>query len=189
MSTGHLFSGSDEIERPWVDELIKELEAQVTVNTKFEIPYCGGSSTHWHVGDRCVYIDKDVPLEYTQKNGKKVDVRRYIVIHETIEHALMIPKELGGLGLEYYPAHSCATAIETDAVEADGYNLDEYTAFWSKWEKSETDEKEWYGVPPDLFMEPYIQSKDRKTMKNMHISVLDRIRQRAKARQAAGLAW
>ena len=186
MSTGHLFSGSDEIEQPWVDDLIKALLAQVTVDTKYEVPYCGGSSQCWHAGERCVFIDKDIPLEYKQKDGKTVDVKRYIVIHEAVERTLMQPKEMGGLGLDYYPAHGAATAVETDAVEADGFNLDEYTEFWNKWEKNEMDEKEWYGVPPDLFMEPYIQTKDRKTMKNMHVSVLDRIRQRAKYKKSLG---
>jgi len=87
--------------------------------------------------------------------------------------------------LTYYAAHAVAEAIECDAVEADGYSLAEYTAFWNQWEKHETDEKEWYGVPADLYMEPYVQCRDKKTMKNMHVGVLDRLKEKARRFQSS----
>lgn len=57
------------------------------------MPYSGGSSENWTPGRRCVYADKDTPLEYKQKDGKKVDVSRYLKIHEAIERTLMQPPE------------------------------------------------------------------------------------------------
>lgn len=66
-------------------------------------------------------------------------------------------------------------------MRADGYSEDEYTAFWDKWEKDERGEGDWYGVPDGLYMEPYIQSRDKQTISHMHVSVLGRIKAKAKA--------
>ena len=181
MSIGHLYSKSSEIERKWVDKLIAQIDAETDYDDAHEVPLCGGSSTDWSPGHRCVYQDKDIPTSYKQKDGKRVDVKRYLTIHEAIERTLMQPPQEGGLGLGYLEAHAVATAIEVAAVEADGYSYEEYTAFWDGVEKDEDAEGDYPSCPPGLFMEPYKQA-DKAVTPHMHFGVLGRLKAKANAR-------
>lgn len=142
MSVGH---GSGIIEKSWIDEAITFITSETRFDHSFKVPLGGGSSTDGGV----IYMDARVPKTYPQKNGKEVPAWKYLCIHEYVE------KRLIDAGMDYTPAHACATACELAALQDDGYSIDEYDHFFDVWLPQVETTKLGDGTPPDLDLHAY----------------------------------
>lgn len=98
---------------------IRTLWHDVRIDNRYWVPLLGGTARDWD--KRTVYFDCRFS-RYLDISGKRVDVWRYVLIHECVERTLM-----DELGLPYAIAHTFATAAERSAVEADGHSWDDYT--------------------------------------------------------------
>lgn len=87
------------------------------IDNSYEIPYLCGYNKK---GDT-VYIDKRLNKDLTLKDGRIMDVTKYLIVHESDEKHLEDEKDY-----KYPYAHEQATKAEREAVEADGYPWDEY---------------------------------------------------------------
>ena len=119
------------------------------LNTRYEIPYLAGYSQN---GDT-LYIDKRLPRWFTLKNGKTIDIHKYLAVHERVEKHLEDTK-----GYKYAFAHEKATGEERKAVEKDGIDWDEYQGYMLKMVKKL--EKFSGAAPPDLDLKPEKDSHD-----------------------------
>lgn len=129
------------------DMLMKVLDKvleKVKVDRDYDIPYTAGYSTDGGT----VYIDRRLPKSYEGKGGKVV-VYPFLIMHETVEKAL-----IDQLGLNYMQAHQIALRAEEGAVLAFGYDWKEYDNFMQDWTKKILDGKI-ESVPADLDMTPY----------------------------------
>jgi hypothetical protein len=106
-----LIKGSKKIKTPYGEK---------TLDTSFEIPYLAGYNKK---GDT-IYIDKRLNPALTLKDGRKMDVIKYLIVHESVEKHLEDEK-----GYKYPFAHEKATGAERKAVEDDGYPWDEYQKY------------------------------------------------------------
>lgn len=150
MSVGH---GSGIIEKSWTDELIGLLLEYVRFDHGYNIPLGGGSS----VDGSPIYGDKSIPMEYVQKNGKKVAVWHYLMVHEFVEKAIIDALLKHGVPDDkvYTPGHAVGTAAELAAAEDDGVNIDEYDGFYDHWLPVAEKKKLGDGTPPDLDLHAY----------------------------------
>lgn len=98
---------------------IRALWRDVQIVNTYWVPLLGGTARDWD--KRTVYFDCRFP-RYLDIGHQRVDVWRYVLIHECVERTLM-----DELHLPYGIAHTFATAAERSAVEADGYAWDAYT--------------------------------------------------------------
>jgi len=87
------------------------------LNTDYEVSYLAGYS----VDGKTIYIDKRLPRWLTLKDGRKVDVYKYLVVHELWEKYLE-----DTMDYKYPYAHQMATGKEREAVERDGIDWNEY---------------------------------------------------------------
>lgn len=142
MSVGH---GSGVIEKSWIDDAIKFILEDCRLDHTHKIPLGGGSSTDGSI----IFQDVRIPRTYKQKNGKQVDVFKYLALHEFVE------KRLIDAGMPYTPAHACATAAELAAVQDDGMSITEYDDFWDHWLPIVGKTKLGDGTPDDLDMHAY----------------------------------
>jgi hypothetical protein len=90
------------------------------LDRSYEIPYlCGYNKS----GDT-IYIDKRLNPVLVLKDGRKMNVIKYLVVHESEEKHLEDEKDY-----KYPYAHEKATSAERDAVEKDNYPWDEYQKY------------------------------------------------------------
>src|SRR5579863_7346519 len=75
-----------------------------------DVPYLAGYSQD----GQTIYIDRHLPPTMNYK-GRKIEVDRYLIMHEEVEKTL-----IDQLGLHYLHAHQIATRAEEAAVRADG---------------------------------------------------------------------
>ncbi len=140
-----------------IDDLLKD----VKIDTKHDVPYTAGYS----VNDKTVYIDHEVPKFMTTKEGRKVDVWRFLVVHEIIEKSMLMTHKL-----DYPHAHQIALRMEQATVEdEDRVSWNEYNTWMMKVVDDVQNRKEWPNVPKDLDMTPYKDLNDKTTMRNMHV--------------------
>jgi hypothetical protein len=122
-----------------------------TLNMSYEIPYLAGYSED----GRTIYIDARLNPILDLNDGRKMNIIKYLFIHELAEKQIMDKK-----GYQYEYAHQKATGIERDSVESDGYPWDEY----QKYALSEVRrlEKLDPGVPlpSDLDVKPELDTQD-----------------------------
>lgn len=148
------------------------------INTDFEIPYLAGYSKD----GRTIYIDKRLPKWFTLKDGRAINVHKYLIVHERTEKHLLedglffdtqmkdfqnwFEKNYGRKlnldehadGYKYPYAHELATAKERETVEDDDIDWDEYQNYMLKMVKKL---KDFNGpVPKDLDLSPAIDTKD-----------------------------
>lgn len=129
----------------------------VHVDRDHSIGYCGGYSED----GKTVYVDHNVDTMFTL-NGKKVEIIKYLVVHECIEKALMDQYDL-----DYSQAHALAYAAEDAVVAADlGPDaVKEYGKQWAKQIGKVTSSRKDNPAPPDdLDTRPYEQSGDMAKM-------------------------
>ena len=114
-----------------------------------DVPYLAGYSTD----GKTIYIDRHLPRTMAYK-GRKVEVDRYLIMHEEVEKTL-----IDQLGLHYLHAHQIATRAEEAAVRADGILWRDYDRFMQKYVKHIGDER-LAKVPEDLDLKPYRDEHD-----------------------------
>src|SRR5215475_11086706 len=114
-----------------------------------DVPYLAGYS----VDGNTIYIDRHLPKTMNYK-GRKVEVDRYLIMHEEVEKTL-----IDQLGLHYLHAHQIATRAEEAAVRADGILWRDYDRFMQKYVKHIGDER-LNKVPEDLDLKPYRDEHD-----------------------------
>jgi len=123
------------------------------ISREYEIPYLAGYSKN----GRCIYIDKRLPKNLKLKDGRSVDIDKYLAIHEAEEKKLEDTKKY-----KYQYAHELATGIERKAVEADGIPWEEYQAYMLK----EVEKLKHLDsvIPSDIDLKPEHDSGDTKMM-------------------------
>lgn len=114
-----------------------------------DIPYLAGYS----VDGQTIYIDRHLPRVMNYK-GRKIDVARYLIMHEEVEKTL-----IDQLGLHYLHAHQIATRAEEALIRADGIMWRDYDRFMQKYVKTVGDER-LKKVPQDLDLKPYRDEHD-----------------------------
>lgn len=137
-------------------DAVKAIHKSVKVDTKHDVPYVAGYDKDKHI----VYIDDKQPL-IAEFDGKKVDIEKYLVLHEVIEKSL-----INYSNLKYQHAHQIALRMEREAVENDGLDWEEYNNFFEKWIKVIGKEKI-DNPPATLDLTPYKDEHDEKLLKNL----------------------
>ncbi|WP_266158113.1 hypothetical protein [Dyella silvatica] len=127
-----------------------------------DIPYLAGYSKD----GKTIYIDRHLPKSFMFR-GRKVEVDRFLVLHEEVEKTL-----IDQLGLHYLHAHQIATRAEEAAVNAERVTWAAYDRFMQKYVKSIGDER-LSKVPADLDLKPYRDYHDYELMQRM-IDSLDK---------------
>jgi hypothetical protein len=122
-----------------------------------DIPYLAGYSQD----GKTIYIDRHLPRTMHYK-GRKIEVSRYLILHEEVEKTL-----IDQLGLHYLHAHQIATRAEEAAVRADDILWRDYDRFMQKYVKTIGDER-LKKVPKDLDLKPYRDEHDYDLIKAMH---------------------
>src|SRR3984893_16968952 len=121
-----------------------------------DVPYLAGYSQD----GKTIYIDRHLPKVMNYK-GRKIDVDRYLIMHEEVEKTL-----IDQLGLHYLHAHQIATRAEEAAVRADGILWRDYDRFMQKYVKHIGDER-LKDVPDDLDTKPYRDEHDDDLLQRM----------------------
>jgi hypothetical protein len=150
-----------------LDRTIDAIYRRLPVNRTYHVPYLAGYSTDCSQ----IYIDKDLPPSFINSDGERVDIDRYLLLHEAVEKSL-----IDTLGLRYQHAHQVALRAEQAAVRADGVSWNEYDNFMMKFVKEMGDEKVSH-IPPDLDLKPYIDEHDTEILEQMRVLI-----KKAKAR-------
>ena len=122
----------------------------------YDIPYLAGYSRD----GKTVYIDRHLPESFTS-GGKVVKTDRFLVLHETLEKAV-----IDTLGLVYQHAHQLALREEEAAVRAFGISWTEYSGFMDRYIKEAADER-LTRIPSDLDIKPYRDEHDFQLLKRM----------------------
>jgi hypothetical protein len=128
-----------------------------------DVPYLAGYS----VDGKTIYIDRHLPRTMIYK-GRKIEVDRYLIMHEEVEKTL-----IDQLGLHYLHAHQIATRAEEAAVRADGILWRDYDRFMQKHVKSVGDER-LTKVPEDLDLRPYRDEHDFDLIERMRKALTKR---------------
>ena len=100
--------------------------------------------------------------------GRKIEVDRYLIMHEEVEKTL-----IDQLGLHYLHAHQIATRAEEAAVRADGILWRDYDRFMQKYVKHIGDER-LQKVPDDLDLKPYRDEHDFDLIQRMQKALTKR---------------
>ena len=128
-----------------------------------DVPYLAGYSQD----GKTIYIDRHLPRTMAYK-GRKIEVDRYLIMHEEVEKTL-----IDQLGLHYLHAHQIATRAEEAAVRADGIVWRDYDRFMQKYVKHIGDER-LSKVPEDLDLKPYRDEHDFELIKRMRKALTKR---------------
>ena len=137
-------------------DLTGKILPKFSINRSYEVPYLAGYSQD----GKTIYIDRRFPTKTTFRNGKTVDITRFIVVHESTEKALM-----DHLGMPYQQAHHLAIQAERKAVEDAGLHWGEYNAYCMKYVHATGSYKD---IPPDIDMKPDLDAKDDKMVSKLN---------------------
>ena len=143
------------------------------LDREHDVPYLAGYSTD----GKTIYIDRHLPRTMTYK-GRKIEVDRYLIMHEEVEKTL-----IDQLGLHYLHAHQIATRAEEAAVRADGILWRDYDRFMQRYVKSIGDER-LQKVPEDLDLRPYRDEHDYDLIQRMGKALTGRGLRRGEDRAA-----
>ena len=133
------------------------------LDRRHDIPYLAG----YGQDGETIYIDRHLPRTMAYK-GRKIEVDRYLIMHEEVEKTL-----IDQLGLHYLHAHQIATRAEEAAVRADGILWRDYDRFMQKYVKHIGDER-LTRVPEDLDLKPYRDEHDFDLIKRMRKALTKR---------------
>ena len=139
-----------------LERAVKAILARKKLDRTYDIPYLAGYSRD----GKTIYIDRHLPESFTS-GGKVVYTDRFLVLHETLEKAV-----IDTLGLVYQHAHQLALREEEAAVRAFGVSWSEYSEFMNRYIKEAADER-LTRIPPDLDIKPYRDEHDRELLKRM----------------------
>lgn len=115
------------------------------LNTSYQIPYLAGYS----LDGETIYIDKRYNPLFKLKDGRQMDITKYLIIHEGAEKYLE-----DTFNYKYPYAHEKATGIEKKIVEADGYPWEEYQDYALSEVQRLKELDPSLGVPKDLDLKP-----------------------------------
>jgi len=136
-----------------LDAILKRVKK---LDCTHDVPYLAGYSQDGET----IYIDRHLPRTMNYK-GRKIEVDRYLIMHEEVEKTL-----IDQLGLHYLHAHQIATRAEEAAVRADGILWRDYDRFMQKYVKHIGDER-LVRVPEDLDLKPYRDEHDFDLIERM----------------------
>lgn len=109
-------------------------------NNEYHVPELAGYS----VDGKTFYVDKDMP-RYMKYKDQKIDVYKYLMIHESIEFGLRKT-----LGFSYDHAHNLATIAEWYQLKTDHeVTYTAYNDFCQKYIEI-TEDSTRTDIPPDL---------------------------------------
>ncbi len=143
-----------------VDAILK----RTRLDRRHDVPYLAGYSSD----GKTIFIDKDLPRSFLLR-GKRVQIDRYLILHESIEKTL-----LDRLGLRYQHAHQIALRAEEAAVRAKGISWEAYDRFMQKYIKEADDNLE--RLPKNLDIKPYRDERDFKLLRRMQADLKSRRR-------------
>jgi hypothetical protein len=130
---------------------------RLPVNREYHVPYLAGYSTDGKV----VYIDRDLPRWLVTRSGRRLDVDRYLLMHEGVETAL-----IDAFDLKYQHAHQIALRTEEALIRADGFKWREYDQLMQAYIKEVEAERPLH-LPPDLDLKPYVDEHDSELLAAM----------------------
>jgi hypothetical protein len=132
-----------------LDRALDAILRRATLDRRHDVPYLAGYSRD----GKTIYIDRHIPETFT--NGDRtVGVDRYLILHESVEKAL-----IDQLDLHYQHAHQIATRAEEAAVRADRVSWRAYDRFMQRYIKKAGSER-LTRVPSDLDLKPYRDEHD-----------------------------
>lgn len=136
---------------------VDEILARTRLDRDHDIPYLAGYSV-----DRTkIYIDRHLEKCFTDHNGHKHDVDKFLILHEATEKAM-----IDSWGLHYQHAHQIALRAEEAAVRAAGIEWRDYDRFMQQWIKT-ADSNKLTKVPANLDLTPYLDENDGELIKMM----------------------
>jgi len=135
---------------------VATIRRRIRLDRTWDIPYLAGYSRN----GKTIYIDRHLPRTFMSR-GKRIDVDSFLILHESIEKAL-----LARLGLVYQHAHQVALRAEEAAVRAKGVSWREYDRFMQRFVKEAGDER-LTRIPLDLDIKPYRDEHDTKVLAAM----------------------
>lgn len=139
-----------------LDRALDAIIKRVKQNRRYDIPYLAGYSQD----GKTIYIDRHLPKIWNYK-GRKIEVDRYLILHEEVEKTL-----IDRLNLHYLHAHQIATRAEEAAIKADKISWRDYDRFMQKYVKTIGDER-LQKVPPNLDLKPYRDEHDLDLISRM----------------------
>ncbi len=135
---------------------------KLLIDNTYDVPYLAG----YNVAGTVIYWDRKVPRVFpVGKEGTDVDILPFVVLHETVEQHI---EEV--FGFKYGKSHLIAIGAERVAVTESGLDWDTYNKHFHYW--IEKCRREFSHTPPDLDMQPYIDSKDIEIINRMRVSHL-----------------
>lgn len=138
-----------EIDTPYGKKIIDE---------SYEIPYLAG----YNKDGKTIYIDKRLNPVFKLKDGRKMDMTKYLIVHEASEKYFMDVK-----GWKYPYAHEKATAVERESVKKDKYPWEEYQRHAlsevQRFKKLDTKAP----IPKDLDIKPELDTEDYSFLKEI----------------------
>lgn len=156
--SGHRHEVNDTlVNQKMIGEAVAEILTKVHLDRDHDIPYLAGYS----VDRKKIYIDRHLEKCFTDRNGHKHDVDKFLILHETVEKAL-----IDAWGLHYQHAHQIALRAEQAAVRAADIEWRNYDNFMQQWIKT-ADSNKLSKVPRDLDLTPYLDEKDNELIKVM----------------------
>jgi hypothetical protein len=139
-----------------LDRALDAILRRIRLDRRHDIPYLAGYSQD----GATIYIDRHLPRSFLLR-GKRIEVDRYLILHETVEKTL-----IDQLGLHYQHAHQIALRAEEAAVLGDHVGWSTYDRFMQRYIKRIGDER-LVRVPEDLDYKPYRDEHDRELMQRM----------------------
>lgn len=139
-----------------MDRALDAILRRATLDRQHDVPYLAGYS----IDGKTIYIDRHLPRSF-QFRERRIEVDRYLILHEEIEKTL-----IDRLGLHYLHAHQIATRAEQAAVRADKIQWHVYDGFMQKYVKQIGDEK-LENLPADLDLKPYRDEHDYDLLARM----------------------
>ncbi len=130
--------------------------AREKIDRDHDIPYAAGCSRNGET----VCIDRHMPRSFAHE-GKRVRTHRFLILHETVDKAL-----LDELVLHNLHARRIALRAERAAVGAAGLSWSRYNAFTQENVEKIQDER-LTDVPSDLDLTPYRDEKDVEKLKQL----------------------
>lgn len=149
--------GSWKLSRKELDQTIALIRKMRRIDQKHDVPYVAGYSKN----GKTLYLDRELP-DKLMIGGKRVDISRYILLHEEVEKALE-----DELHLAYLHAHQIALRAELDAVRADGVDWHTYNSKTLALCYKIGDRKSYPKCPADLDLQPYKDERDTETLAKM----------------------
>jgi hypothetical protein len=140
-----------------LSKAVEEILKRVVLDRDHDIPYLAG----YNVNRTRIYIDRHLEKSFTDHQGRRHDVDRFLILHESTEKAM-----IDSWGLHYQHAHQIALRAEEAAVRAAGIEWRDYDRFMQQWIKR-ADSGKLAKVPADLDLTPYLDENDAELIKVM----------------------